>query len=175
MPSLEPGRPGAKEVYEISLLAPGGTVPIPPKAFGHFALHAGDLAVAVTTHRGEGGFALLNKPRAEVTVFRKYVARLRQPDDVRWFQRKAYALVRLGNGRLRLASALRKAFHLKVGDRLMAVKSTTVALSLTPVEIWKAKFRRRGMHEAIANLDKLAVFGRIRKTAMRRKTKSGSP
>ena len=158
MPSLEPGKPGTKEAYGISVIGRDGTVHIPPKAFARYELKANDLAVAVTTHRGEAGFALMNKARAEASVFRKYVVQLEQPNTVHWFQDRAYALIRLDPGRIRLSPALRKAFHLKTGGRLMSVKSTTVALSFTPVEIWKEKFSKRGMTEAVANMDKLDVF-----------------
>ena len=158
MPSLSPGMPGTKEAYGISVVAPNGTVRIPPKAFDHYRFRAGELAVAVTTHRGEPGFALLNKARAEATVFRKAIAQLKTPDEVRRFRDKAYALVRAGAGAVRLTPELLAAFHLKPGDRLMSVKSTTVALSFTPAEIWQEKFRRRGLVEAAANVDRLDVF-----------------
>lgn len=158
MPNLAPGMPGTKEAYGISVVGPDGTVRIPPKAFARYEWREGDFAVAVTTHRGEAGFALLNRPRAEATVFRKYVEQLETPDAVRWFREKAYALVRVGPGTVRLAPDLLDAFHLEIGDRLMSVKSTTVALSFTPAEIWKAKFLRRGLAETAANVDKLDVF-----------------
>ena len=158
MPSLEPGKPGTKEAYGLSVVAPDGTVRIPPKAFAHYRFQSGELAVATTTHRGEPGFALLNKARAEATVFQKYVAQLERPDEIRRFQDKAYALVRAGSGTIQLAPALLAAFHLKPGDRLMSVKSTTVALSFTPAEIWQDKVRRRGLFIAAANIDRLDVF-----------------
>ena len=158
MPSLEPGKPGTKEAYGISVVAPDGIVRIPPKAFAHYLFQEGELAVAVTTHRGEPGFALLNKTRAEATVFRKYVARLEYPDEIHRFQDKAYALVHVDAGTIRLAPHLLAAFHLKPGDRLMSVKSTTVALSFTPAEIWQDKFHRRGLFIAAANIDRLDVF-----------------
>lgn len=158
MPSLMPGTPGTKEAYGISVIARDGTLRIPPKALARYELKANDWAVAVTTHRGEGGFALLNKVRAEASVFRKYVVQLEQPGAVQWFQERAYALIRIGTGTVRLSPALRKAFHLKTGDRLMSVKSTTIALSFTPADIWKAKFAKRGLAEAVANMDKLDVF-----------------
>ena len=158
MPSLDPGKPGTKEAYGISVVGPDGIVRIPPKAFAHYLFREGELAVAVTTHRGEPGFALLNKTRAEATVFQKYVAQLETPDEIRQFQDKAYALVRVGAGAIRLAPELLAAFHLKPGDRLMSVKSTTVALSFTPAEIWQEKFRKRGLAAAAANVDRLAVY-----------------
>ena len=158
MPSLMPGTPGTKEAYGLSVIGPDGTVRIPPRAFDRYDLRDGGWAIAVTTHRGEPGFALLNKARAEASVFRKYIARLDPPDAVQWFNDKAYALVRIGTGIIRLASALQNAFHLAPGDRLMSVKSTTVALSFTPAEIWREKFLQRGRTTAAANIDRLEVF-----------------
>lgn len=158
MPSLMPGTPGTKEAYGISVIGKDGMLRIPPKAVARYELKADDLAVAVTTHRDEAGFALLNKVRAEASVFRKYVVQLEPSGAIQWFQERAYALVRLGPGTIRLSPALRKAFHLKPGDRLMSVKSTTVALSFTPADIWKAKFSTRGLAEAVANVDRLDMF-----------------
>ena len=158
MPSLMPGMPGTKEAYGICVVGPDGLVRIPPRAFVRYEWHEDDLAVAVTTHRGEPGFALLNKARAEASVFRKYIDQLDRPDAVRGFNGKAYALLRVGPGTVRLAPALLEAFHLHAGDRLLAVKSTTIALSFTPADIWKAKFRRRGLEQAVANMDRLEVF-----------------
>jgi hypothetical protein len=158
MPSLEPGKPGTKEAYGLSVVGPDGTIRIPPKAFARYEWSEGTLGVVVTTHRGEAGFALLNKSRAEATVFRKYICQIHEPNVVYWFQEKAYALVRIGSGNIRLAPGLLDAFDLNAGDRLMSVKSTTVALSFTPAEIWKRKFLQRGMAEAAANIGKLDVF-----------------
>ena len=158
MPSLDPGRPGTKEAYGISVIGPDGTVRIPPRAFARYGLREGDPAVTVTTHRGEAGFALLNKSRADATVFRTYVQKLQRPDEVRKFNGKAYALVRIGAGSICLAPILLNAYHLAPGDRLMSVKSTTVALSFTPAEIWRDKFMQRGLRTATANIDQLDVF-----------------
>jgi len=158
MPSLMPGMPGTKEAYGICVVGPDGLVRIPPKAFAHYGFRAAELAVAVTTHRGEPGFALLNKARAEASVFRKYIEQLDRPDAVHGFNDKAYALLLVGRETIRLAPALLEAFHLHAGDRLLAVKSTTIALSFTPADIWKAKFRRRGLEQAVANMDRLEVF-----------------
>lgn len=158
MPSLDPGRPGTKEAYGLSVIAADGTLRIPPKAFAHYRFRTGDLAVAVTTHRGEAGFALLHKARAEASVFRTAIDQLDRPDAVHVFKGKAYALLPIGPETVRLAPALLEAFHLRPGDRLMSVKSTTIALSFTPVEIWRAKFTRRGLHAAVAAMDRLELF-----------------
>lgn len=158
MPSLMPGTPGAKEVYGISIVREDLSFNIPPKAFTRYELKKGDLALLVTTHRGEGGVALLNKARAEAAVFKKFLSQMDTPDTVYWFQNKAYALTTVGDGRIYLTPTMLDAFHLKTGDRLMVVKSTTVAMSFTPVEIWKEKFFRHGLHEAIENISKLEVF-----------------
>ena len=45
MPGLSPGMPGTKEAYGISVVAPDGTVRIPPKAFAHYRFRAGDGAI----------------------------------------------------------------------------------------------------------------------------------
>ena len=158
MPSLDPGRPGTKEAYGVSIVGPDGAIRTPPKAFAHYQFHAGALAVAVTTHRDEPGFALLNKNRADATVFQKYIRQLDPPDVARTFQGKTYAFLRLGDGSIHLPPALRHAFPLAPGARPMSVKSTTVALSFTPAVIWKEKFLRRGLAHAAANIDRLEVF-----------------
>jgi hypothetical protein len=57
-----------------------------------------------------------------------------------------------------LTEELLTVFNLKKGDRLMVVKSTTVTMSYTPIEIWKYKFEQRGLYEAVENMKKLEVF-----------------
>lgn len=158
MPSLEPGKPGTKEAYGISVVEKDGSIRIPPKAFARYEWKVGDFAIATTTHRGEAGFALLNKAKAETTVFKKHLDQIREPNAAYWFQDKAYAIIRIDRETFCLAPALLDAFHLKPGDRLMSVKSTTIALSFTPVEIWKTKFVQRGLTMAAANIDKLEIF-----------------
>lgn len=158
MPSLDPGRPGTKEAYGLSVIGPDGTIRIPPRAVEHYDLREGEWAVTATTHRDEPGFALLNTARADATVFRTYVHQLQRPDEVREFNGKAYARIRLGAESIRLAPALLEAYGLAPGDRLMSVKSTTVALSFTPADIWRDKLLQRGLTTAAANIDRLEVF-----------------
>ncbi len=158
MPSLMPGMPGTKEAYGISIIREDSSVEIPPRAFERYDLINGGLVVLTTTHRGEGGFGLLNKERAEATVFERYINRMHEVDIVYWFNDRACALTAINNGKICLTFELMQAFHLKKGDRLMVVKSTTVAMSYTPIEIWKEKFARRGMFEAIENMSKLDEF-----------------
>lgn len=158
MPNLMPGVPGTKEAYGISLIRGDASIRIPPAAFERYDLINGSLAVLATTHRGEGGFALLNKERAKDTIFEKFINRMHEIDTVYRFNDKAYALIVINNGKICLTSELMQAFHLGKGDRLMVVKSTTVAMSFTPIAIWKEKFARRGMFEAIENMGKLDEF-----------------
>ncbi len=158
MPSLMPGTPGTKEVYGISVIRKDSSIKIPPAAFERYGLIDGGLVVLATTHRGEAGLALLNKERAEATVFEKYINQIHQADTVYRFNDKAYALTVVTEGKIRLTPDLMQAFHLEKGDRLMVVKSTTVAMSYTPVAIWKAKFAKRGLFEAIENISKLDEF-----------------
>lgn len=100
----------------------------------------------------------MKKARAEATVFAKYVNRINEPETVYWFQEKAYAVTNLRNGQVCLTPKMLQAFHLTEGARLMVVKSTTVAMSYTPIEIWKAKFAQRGLTEAIQNMETLDEF-----------------
>jgi hypothetical protein len=51
-----------------------------------------------------------------------------------------------------------EACNLKIGDKLLVIKSTTIAMSFSPVEIWKIKFLKRGFTEAVKNLEKLDIF-----------------
>ena len=77
----------------------------------------------------------------------------------RFFKTRSQAAAAAEGGKVKLNGAAAKpARELKPGDRLMSVKSTTVALSFTPAEIWQEKFRRRGLVAAAANVDRLDVF-----------------
>lgn len=158
MPSLMPGTPGTKEAYGIAVVSEAGCIAIPPKPMERYGLSDGDFVLLCTTHRGEGGLAILNKEKAENSVFGKYIGLMNQTDEVFYFNDKAYTLTQIRNGSVRLTPDMLSAYHLKINDRLMMVKSTTMAISYTPIEIWKEKFRKYGMDEAIENMEKLEVF-----------------
>jgi hypothetical protein len=153
-----PGTAGAKEAYGISMVRLDLSVKIPPKALKHYEINDGDLVVLTTTHRGEGGFALLNKGRAEASVFGKYISHIEESDTPYWFQEKAYVLTPVRDGMVHMTSGMLAAFNLNKEDRLMVVKSSTVAMSFTPIELWKERFLKRGLTEAIENMSKLEVY-----------------
>ena len=158
MPSLHPGLPGTKEAYGLSLIRADERVILPPKAIAHYGLVDGDQVLLITTHRGEGGFAVSRQQTAACSVFARFMAQLSEPDVVSWFDAKAYALTGFTDGRIRLTPEMLDAYHVTVGQRLMIVKSTTVVMSCTPVEIWEQKFAQRGMTIAIENIQKLEQF-----------------
>jgi hypothetical protein len=158
MPSLMPGTAGAKDAYGISMVRLDLSVKIPPKTLKHYKIRDGDLVVLTTTHRGDGGFALLHKGRAEASVFGKFISHIEKPDRPYWFQDKAYVLTPVREGRIHMTSGMLAAFNLNKEDRLMVVKSSTVAMSFTPIELWKEKFLKRGLTEAIENMSKLEVY-----------------
>jgi hypothetical protein len=158
MPSIMPGMPGTKEAYGISIIGKNLCVAIPPKAISHYEFLNNSLVILTTTHRGESGFAVLNKKRAEQSIFKNKIDMLNQEDKVYWFDKKAYSLTRIKNGKIKLNTETMAAFYLATGYRLMSVKSTTIALSLTPAEIWKEKFVKRGLIETANNIDGLPVF-----------------
>ncbi len=112
----------------------------------------------ITTHRGEGGFAVSRQQTAARSVFAQFMAQLPAPDTVAWFKEKAYALTAFDGGSIHLTPELLAAYHIQVGQRLMVVKSTTVAMSCTPVEIWERKFAQRGMLVEVENIQQLDVF-----------------
>ncbi len=158
MPSLHPGLPGTKEAYGLSLIREDGRVVLPPQAIAHYGLVDGDQVLLITTHRGEGGFAVSRQQTAAQSVFAPFMVQLSALDTVAWFHAKAYALTTFAAGGIHLTPELLDAYHIAVGQRLMIVKSTTVAMSCTPVEIWERKFAQRGLAVAVENMQKLEVY-----------------
>jgi len=158
MPSLMPGMPGTKEAYGISVINADQSVNIPPKAFVRYGLRDNGIVLLTSTHKGEGGFAILNRDKAYRSVFKSTIDRIQSLDTAIWIRDRAYALTNLVDKKVVLNDHLLITFNLKVGARLMVVKSTTVAMSFTPVEIWKKKFEDRGMIEAVKNMSKLEIF-----------------
>lgn len=67
-------------------------------------------------------------------------------------------MTKINNESVFLNNEMLSAFNLKIGDKLMVVKSTTIAMSFTPVEIWKEKFKKRGLLDTIKNMDLLPEF-----------------
>ncbi|MBN1154345.1 hypothetical protein JXB12_05425 [candidate division KSB1 bacterium] len=158
MPSLMPGVPGAKEAYGISVIRDDLRIKIPPKAFERYGLSTEDRVVLTTMHRGESGFALLNESRATETVFKKYIDQIDEFYLIYWFLKKAYVQIPIGDMTIRMTPDILRAFHLKKGDRLLVIKGALIGMSFTLVDIWKTKFAQRGLHEAIANMEKLEIF-----------------
>lgn len=158
MPSLHPGLPGTKEVYGLSLIREGGRVILPPNAVAHYGLVEGDSVLLITTHRGEGGFAISRQQTAARSVFASAMARVSGLDAVIWWKDKAYALTTFTGGGIHLNPELLAAYHVQVEQRLMVVKSTTVALSCTPVEIWVRKFFQRGLFLEVNNIRELELY-----------------
>ena len=74
------------------------------------------------------------------------------------FQNKAYVLTKLKDKKLILTNEMMQVFYLNIGMKLMVVKSITVTMSYSPVDIWKAKLAQRGFFEALKNIDTLEEF-----------------
>jgi len=158
VPSLMPGTPGAKEAYGISIIREDLHVTVPPRALERYKLSGNDQVILVSTRPAEGGFAILNKDIARDTVFQKYIEQVTEPDTCFRFNKKAYFLTTLKQGKLLLTPEMLAVLTLAQGARLMVVKSTTVAMSFSPVEAWQAKFAQHGLFEAIGNMEKLQEF-----------------
>lgn len=158
MPSLQPGTPGTKEVFGLSLIREGGWIALPPGAVDHYGLADGDSLLLITTHHGEGGFAVARSQRAAQSVFARFMDGIASMDEASWQKGKAYALTGFSAGKIRLRSEILKTYHLETGQRLMVVKSTTVVKSCTPVEIWERKFAERGLRVAVENMKRLDLY-----------------
>ena len=129
--------PGTKEAYGLSLIREAGWVALPPKAIARYDLADGDRVLLITTHRGEGGFAVSREQTAAQSVFARFMAQLGAINTVAWFNDKAYALTSYSAGKIQLTPEMLDAYHVTIGQRLLIVKSTTVVMSCTPVEIWE--------------------------------------
>lgn len=158
MPSLSPGMSGTKEAYGISIIRDDLSITIPPKAFKHYGLSDGDVVLLSTTHIGEGGLGIMIKEKAYNSVFKSVIDRIDRLNSFVVDKNRYYALTKVVGGKVFLTEELLTVFNLKKGDRLMVVKSTTVTMSYTPVEIWKRKFEQRGLFEAVENIRKLEIF-----------------
>jgi len=158
MPSLSPGTPGAKEAYGISIIREDFSICIPPKAFQRYQLANNDLVLLTSTRIEEPGLAILNYHKAYKSVFKKIIDKIELTDSPIWEKSRPYVLTKVKNSKVFLNKAILDAFNLKPRDRLLVIKSTTVSMCYSPVEVWKRKFIKRGFTEAIENLSKLEIF-----------------
>jgi hypothetical protein len=158
MPSLMPGMPGTKEAFAISRIRDDLTLRVPPKAISHYKISEQDYVILTTGHKGESGFGMIKKDTALKSVFRKFVKEIKNCEEILHFNGRAFVMLKIDNGVTHLTKDVLKAFYLKIGDRLMVGKSTTVTMSFVPVEIWESNFRKHGFYEAIENMKKLEEF-----------------
>jgi len=158
MPSLSPGTKGAKEAYGISIVRDDLSITIPPKALKRYGLSDKDIVLLSTTRIGEGGLAIMNKEKAYQSVFKKVIDQIDMLNAVYMQNKRIFALTRIIDGKVFLTSELLESFYLKKGDRLLVIKSTTLTMSYSLVEVWKGKFEKRGFLEAIENIQKLEEF-----------------
>lgn len=158
MPNLMPGKPGTKEAFGISILNDNLTLRIPLKALAHYDILNTDHIILVTGHRGKSGFGLIKKTTGLKSVFGKFIKQLEFIEKLYSFNNRTYVLLKIINGTITLNENILEAYYIKIGERLLVVKSTTTTMSFTPVEIWIANFKKHGFYEAIQNLNKLEVF-----------------
>ncbi len=158
MPSLSPGTAGAKEAYGISILREDNSIRIPPKAFLRYNLKNNDLVLLTSTRVGECGFAILNIENAKKSVFKKIIDKIDTINTAVWINSRPYAITQTTDGTIAFNNELLKAFKLKIGERFIVVKSTTVTMSYNPIEILKAKLKSHGFFEAVNNIEKLEIF-----------------
>lgn len=158
MPSLSPGTSGAKEAYGVSIVRDDLSITIPPKALNRYGLSDNDMVLLSSTRIGEPGLAIMNKEKAYQSVFKEIIDRIDSLNAVFMQGKRVFSITCITDRKVFLTPELLNAFHLKKGDRLVVVKSTTVTMSYSPVEIWKRKFELHGFFEAIENMKKLEEF-----------------
>jgi bifunctional DNA-binding transcriptional regulator/antitoxin component of YhaV-PrlF toxin-antitoxin module len=158
MPSLSPGTPGAKEAYGISIIREDYSICIPPKALKRYNIANDDIVLLTSTRKGEGGLAILNYEKAKQSVFNEIINKIKDINLLVYERSRPYALTNVLNDRIILNQEFIDAFNLKIGDKLVVIKSTTVSMSFSPIEIWKEKFKKRGFLDAIRNIDKLEIY-----------------
>ena len=158
MPSLMPGMPGTKEAFAISRIRDDLTLRVPPKAITHYKVCEHDYVILTTGHVGESGFGMIKKETALKSVFKKFVEQITSLEEILWFNYRAFVMLKIDNGVTRLTEDILKVFYLRIGDRLMVGKSTTVTMSFVPVEIWERNFKKHGFYEAIENMKKLEEY-----------------
>lgn len=158
MPSLSPGVAGAKEAYGISVLQVNGIIRIPTKAFIRYGLSNNGSVLITSTRVGECGFAIMNIEKAKQSVFGKIMDKIDAANIPLVINSRPYAIVDVKNEMIAFNDVLRKAFDLKIGERFIVIKSTTVSMSFNPVEIFKAKLRSHGFFNAVNNIDLLELF-----------------
>ena len=158
MPSLMPGKPGTKEAFGISKVHHDYTIVIPPKAIQHYHITEPDYILLITGHRGKSGLGMIRKEAGLNSIFKKYIEKVKQMEKIYWLNERAFTMLELKNGRIKTNKDILQAFLIDIGDRLLVVKSTTVTMSFTPVEIWIDNFKKHGFTEAIENMKKLEIF-----------------
>jgi len=158
MPNLMPGTPGTKEAFAISKIKNDLTLRVPPKAISHYKISEQDHVILTTGHVGKSGFGMIKKDTALKSVFNKFVKEINNCKEILMPGDRAYVMLEIHNGVTHLNDDVLKAFCLSVGNRLIVVKSTTVTMSFTPVEIWENKLKKHGFYEAIENMKKLEEY-----------------
>lgn len=158
MPSLSPGTPGAKEAYGISILREDLTIQIPPKAFKRYNLVNNESVLLTSTRRGEGGFAIMNPGNARQSIFKKIIEKIDGMDMVYRINSRPYLITKVINSKIYFNKDMVDALDLKIGERYLIIKSTTMTMSYTPVDVWKRKFEKEGFFESINNIDRLEIF-----------------
>ena len=135
MPNLMPGKPGTKEAFGISKVHDDYTIVIPPKAIQHYRINDPDYVLLITGHRGKSSLGMIRKETALNSVFKKYIQKLEQLEKVYWMNDKAFVMLEVKNGVVKANRDILKAFLINKRNSLMVVKSTTVTMSFTPIEI----------------------------------------
>jgi hypothetical protein len=158
MPNLMPGKPGTKEAFGISVIRDNYNLIVPPKALEHYNIAKQDTIVLTTGRKGKSGFGLIKRETALANVFSKHVKKIKEEGKVYSFNNRDYVMLKIRNGKIKLNENIVKTFLVDIGLKLMVVKSTTVTMSFTPIDMWIDVFKKNYFTDAIKNIGKLEVY-----------------
>jgi hypothetical protein len=127
---------GGKYVYGWAVISSGGELPIPDEARAEYGVEGEQDLVLVQGSETSGGFGASRRETLESSamgvILERYTELTETPPGrpvVVEGRSKMYARAHLGaDHRLRLAPEIMKAFRVKPGDKLLAVRGSGIAV-----------------------------------------------
>lgn len=127
-----------KFIYGWLKVGADNQVPLPPPALEEYRIKPDTDLILLQGDKIEGGFSVVSLEKLKASAMGVILERYSQLEKapagegvVVQGRSKIYARVHLGaDGRLRLPAAVQKAFKIKAGDRLLAVRESEIAVAL---------------------------------------------
>ena len=128
---------GGKYVYGWSVVSSSGEVTVPPEALGEYGIEGEQDLILIQGSEISGGFGVSRrktlKESAMGVILERYSELESSPAGepmVVEGRSKIYARAHLNpENRLQLTEEMRKAFGIKAGDRLLAIRGSDIAIA----------------------------------------------